>query len=345
MHQALKLAKKGWPNVAPNPLVGCVIICDEKIVAEGYHKKNGDAHAEVNAINTLPINIQPKNCSLCVTLEPCSHFGKTPPCADLIIARGFKTVVIASKDPNPLVSGNGIKKLKEAGINVITGVLEKEARELNKHFITFFEKKRPYFILKWAQTADGFISRLLPIANKDNNKITGSEVQKMVHQLRSDVMAIMVGKNTVLNDNPQLTTRLVNGKNPIRLFIDKNLEVPINFNIYDAEATTIIFNGIKDGTEKNHQYIKINFSANVLAQVSEKLVELNIQSVLVEGGSFLLQDFINQNLWDEAFVFQNPTLMFKHGVPAPTFKLNNTFEWVGGDKLFRVHSTGLIVYK
>jgi diaminohydroxyphosphoribosylaminopyrimidine deaminase / 5-amino-6-(5-phosphoribosylamino)uracil reductase len=339
MQQTLVLAKKGWPYVAPNPLVGCVIVYDDKIISQGYHQKYGQAHAEVNAINTLPTNIQPKDCTLYVTLEPCSHFGKTPPCADLIIAKGFKTVVVACKDPNPVVSGRGIKKIQEAGIEVIINVLEKEARELNKHFITFFEKKHPYFILKWAQTADGFISRLpLPI-NKNDNKITGIQAQKVVHQLRSEVMAIMVGKNTVLNDNPELTTRLVNGKSPIRLFIDKNLEVPDTFNIYNAETKTIVFNGIKESTEKNHQFIKINFSENILTQVSEKLIALNIQSVLVEGGTFLLQDFINQNLWDEVLIFENPNLIFTNGVKAPVFKHINSFEWIENDKLFSQSNT------
>lgn len=335
MQQAIELAKKGLGNVAPNPMVGCVIVKDETIVATGFHQKYGEAHAEVNAINALPNDINPTDCTLYVTLEPCCHFGKTPPCTDLIIKKGFKKVIVCNLDPNPLVAGKGIKMLKDAGVEVLTGVLEQEGRELNKRFFTFFEKKRPYYILKWAQTADGFISRLPLPLNRDENKISGTEAQRIVHQMRAEEMGIMVGKNTVLADNPNLTIRLVEGNNPIRMFIDKDLEVPESFNIYNPSAKTIVFNRIKNEIKNNIEFVKLDFDLNVLSQISDKLYELNIQSVLVEGGMRLLNDFIQQNILDEIFVFENPKLKFGNGIKAPQINLVGHFDKVGEDKLYR----------
>lgn len=317
IQQALEIAAQGWPEVAPNPMVGCLIVKDGEIVAEGYHKKYGEAHAEVNAINSLSKEIKPVDCTLYVTLEPCSHFGKTPPCADLIIKRGFKKVVVCNLDPNPLVAGKGIGKLKNAGIEVITGVLEDDGRELNKRFFTFFEKKRPYYILKWAETADGFISKLPVPKNREQNIVGDREQQIQSHKLRANEMAIMVGKNTVLNDNPSLTTRLVKGKNPIRIFIDRNLEVPKSFNIYNSEAKAIVFNSVKELAENTIAYFKIDFSSNLLSQISDKLYDLKIQSVIVEGGAFLLNDFISQKLYDEVIIYKNNNLKFGCGLIAP----------------------------
>ncbi|MBS1650972.1 MAG: bifunctional diaminohydroxyphosphoribosylaminopyrimidine deaminase/5-amino-6-(5-phosphoribosylamino)uracil reductase RibD [Bacteroidetes bacterium] len=321
MQRALDLAKKAWPNVAPNPMVGCVIVCNNNVVAEAYHLKFGDNHAEVNAIKKLPSNINPLNCTLYVTLEPCSHFGKTPPCADLIINTGFKNVVIACADPNFLVKGKGIEKLQGAGINVIIGVLEDEAKKLNKRFFTFHSLKRPYYILKWAQTFDGFISRQPPILNKFDNIIGDESQQLFSHELRASEMAIMVGKNTVLNDNPSLTTRLVKGKNPVRIVIDKNLEIPKSFNIYNAEANTIVFNAIEEGQKENILFIKLNFNSTIITQISEQLFLLNIQSVIVEGGTFLLNEFIKMKCYDEVYQFINPKLKFNKGIKAPDYKI------------------------
>ncbi len=332
---ALQLAQQAGLNTSPNPLVGCVIVHNDAIVATGYHQKFGEAHAEVNAINALPAQLLTAYCILYVTLEPCSHHGKTPPCADLIIAKGFKKVVVACKDPNPLVAGAGIQKLRNAGIEVIVGVLEKEARELNKRFFSFFEKKRPYFTLKWAQTADGFMSRIPIPEKRELNHISGKQSQVVVHQLRTQNMGILVGKNTVLNDNPLLTTRLVKGKNPIRLFIDKNLEVPTHFNIYNQAAETIVFNGLKNIKQDNIQLVKLDFDRDVLSQICDKLYELKIQSVLVEGGSYLLNEFIKRGLCDEKLVFVNPNLIFEKGLKAPETNLESGFEWIGDDKLFR----------
>jgi len=335
MQNALSLAKKGWPNVVPNPLVGCVIVHNEKVVAAGYHQNFGGPHAEVNAINNLPSSINPAECTLYVTLEPCCHYGKTPPCTDLIIKSGIKKVIVCNLDPNPLACGKGVEKLKAVGIEVITGVLETEGRGVNKRFFTFFEEKRPYYILKWAQTSDGFISRLPLPKNKEDNKISGVESQKLVHQIRAEEMGIMVGKNTVLTDNPHLTNRLVEGKNPLRMFIDKDLEVPETFNIYNDQAKTIVFNRIKDEVRGNIEFIKLNFELNVLSQISDRLFELNVQSVLVEGGSRLLNDFIQQNIFSEIFIFENPTLKFGSGLKAPNINLVGHFDQVGEDKLYR----------
>ncbi len=334
--KALEISLKGYPDAFPNPLVGCVIINHGEIVASGYHQKYGGHHAEVNAIKSLPERYNPAECVLYVTLEPCSHHGKTAPCADLIISKGFKKVVIASQDPNPLVAGKGIEKLKNAGIEVTSGVLEKEARELNKRFFTYHEKKRPYFILKWAQTADGFISRWPVPQNREDNWISSSESNQMVHELRAETMAIMVGKNTVLSDNPSLTVRHVKGKNPIRIILDKNLETPSNLNIYNQDAQTIILNSLREEEESEFlRYIKLDFSEGVLEEVSEKLYELGIQSVLVEGGAILLESLLKKDLWDEAIIIENPALFFKNGIKAPEMELKTLEKMLGGDKLFR----------
>ena len=332
---ALELAKKGSPLAFPNPLVGCVIVYKDEIVASGYHQKYGEAHAEVTAIMALPSELSTAECTLYVTLEPCSHHGKTPPCADLIIAKGFKKVVIAAGDPNPLVAGKGIKKMQEAGIEVITGVLEKEALELNKRFYTFHQKKRPYLILKWAQTEDGFISRMPLPENKAENHISREEANSFIHQLRAEVMGIFVGKNTVLYDNPRLTTRLVAGANPIRLFIDKNLEVPTHFAIYNNDAKTIVFNAIKEEEQGHIRFIKLDFTKTILEQVCDKLYHLGIQTLLVEGGATLLNALIKQNLWDEVLIIENPDLSFTTGLKAPEFALKNSFSLLGDDKLFK----------
>ncbi len=320
MYEALNVAKLGFPNVMPNPMVGCVIIKDDEIVSIGYHKKFGEAHAEVNAINNLPITINPKDCTLFVTLEPCCHFGKTPPCADLIINKGFKKVVVCNLDPNPLVAGKGIEKLRDAGVKVITGVLENEGLELNKRFFTFHSKKRPYYFLKWAQTADGFISKWPIPKNRNENLIGDTEQQKKSHQLRATEMAIMVGKNTALWDNPLLTTRLIEGKNPIRILIDKKLEVPTSFNIYNPLSRTIIFNSIKNEENKQLLFIKIDFDKDILVQINKYLFELNIQSVIVEGGAKLLQSFIDNKNYDELLIFTNENLFFETGIKAPIIK-------------------------
>lgn len=338
MLRALELAQKGFGFVSPNPMVGCVIVKDDKIVAEGYHQKYGEAHAEVNAINNLPNQVMPSDCTLYVTLEPCCHHGKTPPCADLIIEKGFKKIVVCNTDPNPLVAGKGIEKLKQAGIQVISSVCEAEGRFLNRRFFTFHEKKRPYIILKWAQTADGFISKYPVPTNKNENWITGKEAQKYVHQMRANEDAILVGKNTVLSDNPELTTRLVKGKNAIRIILSHNPEFDLSAKIFNTAAPTIVFNASQQKTENNIKWIKLNFENNSLSELMTHLVKLKISSLVVEGGLTVLNSFINQALWDEKHIFVNTNLKFEAGVLAPKTNLNTDYQQFGSDNLHVIFS-------
>jgi diaminohydroxyphosphoribosylaminopyrimidine deaminase/5-amino-6-(5-phosphoribosylamino)uracil reductase len=334
MKKAMELAQKGLGTVSPNPLVGCVIVKDGKIIAEGYHQKFGEAHAEVNAIHNLPSDIDPKDCTLYVNLEPCCHHGKTPPCCDLIIKKGFKHVVICNGDPNPLVAGIGIEKLKQAGVEVTQGICGNEGRYLNRRFFTFHEKKRPYIILKWAQTADGFISKWPLPVNRSENKISGEEAQILAHQLRASEDAILVGKNTVFNDDPFLTTRLVEGKNPIRVIITGD-EIPHTYNIFNADANIIVFNPFKTGLEDHVHFIKLEHGP-IIRQVIKRLYQLDISSVLVEGGLYTLNSFIAENLWDEKHIFVSPELQFLQGVKAPEIMLNSDFQYIGKDKYFHI---------
>lgn len=334
MHEAISEAKKGWPMALPNPLVGCVIEHQGKIVARGYHQKFGAAHAEVNAIAALPESIQPADCTLYVTLEPCSHFGKTPPCASLIINKGFKKVVVAMMDPNPLVSGKGIAQLEAAGIAVECGVEEEAAREINPRFLTYHEKKRPFITLKWAQSADGFISRLPLPARREDNLITGKEAQVFTHQLRARSQAILVGKNTVLADNPSLTARLPGAENPLRIVLDSELLLPEALNVFNDGGSTLIVNSNK--TEKNGalEYLKIDRGEGFIARLLENLYTRGIQSLLVEGGATVLSEFLTEAMWDEIYVYKNPGLLLEKGIKAPVIKLPEKAENLGKDELF-----------
>lgn len=338
MHRCLELAANGMGFVAPNPMVGCVIVAGGKIIAEGYHKKYGEAHAEVNAINQLPSDFDFSDCTLFVNLEPCSHYGKTPPCSDLIISKKFKKVVIANTDSNPLVGGKGIAKLIAAGIEVEQGVLEKEGRELNKRFFTLQEKKRPYVILKWAQTANGLISRWPLSDNKEDNWITCNESKQLVHSWRAQEQAIMIGTNTAINDNPQLTVRYGKGKNPIRVILDKNLRLPGHLEVFNTESPTIIFNTKIQKSEENLSLIKINESDFTLENILLELGKQNISSVFVEGGAKLLNSIIHSGLWDEARVLVNPTLNFKNGIKAPDIHLPSDKKKSGTDELYLINN-------
>ncbi|MFI5142155.1 MAG: bifunctional diaminohydroxyphosphoribosylaminopyrimidine deaminase/5-amino-6-(5-phosphoribosylamino)uracil reductase RibD, partial [Bacteroidia bacterium] len=253
MQRCLELAEKGLGNVASNPMVGCVIVHNNVIIGEGYHQKYGEAHAEVNAIASVVNKNLLAESTVFVSLEPCSHHGKTPPCSDLLIEHKVKRVVIACLDTNPLVAGKGIAKLRNAGIELFTGVLEKEARELNKRFFTYHEKKRPYIILKWAQTKDGFISKLPPFI-REENWITNNESKKLVHTWRAQEQAILVGTTTALLDNPALTVRLTEGKSPIRILIDKELKVPFINPIFSNVTETIVFTEKKEVSANNITY-------------------------------------------------------------------------------------------
>ena len=312
MHRCLELSVLGFPRVMPNPAVGCVIVCDEKIIGEGYHQNFGEAHAEVIAIQSVKDKTQLERATVYVSLEPCSHYGKTPPCADLLISHKVKKVVVAITDPNPLVAGQGIEKLKNAGIEVIIGVLKEEAAELNKRFLTFYQKKRPYIILKWAQTHDGFIAD-----EKGNSKwISNNTSRLLVHKWRSEEQAILIGTNTAKTDNPHLTTRDWTGKNPIRILIDQDVILPKKLHLFNHEVPTIVFNLKRNYEEKNLKFVQIDFGNNMLDELLKSLYELKIQSVIIEGGSFTLQQFIDNNLWDEARVF-TADKSFGKGISAP----------------------------
>lgn len=313
MQECINLAKKGFGKVAPNPMVGSVIVHENKIIGKGYHKSFGEAHAEVNAINSVKDKSLLKKSVLYVNLEPCSHFGKTPPCADFIIKNQIKYVVIGTIDPNPLISGNGIRKLFSAGCDVKIGVLEERCMILNERFFTFHKKKRPYIILKWAETQDKFIGTL-----HSRLQISGYRANKLVHQWRSEEQAVMIGTNTALTDNPKLTVRLRKGKNPLRIVIDKSLRIPAWYNLLDKQVPTLIFTASKKTSTQNLQYINIDFNKDILQQILKKLYEQNIQSVIVEGGAKLLNSFIAENLWDEARIFTSSRkLNQKDGIVAP----------------------------
>lgn len=322
MLRCIQLAKNGLGTTYPNPLVGCVIVHNDKIIGEGWHFKAGQPHAEVNAIASAASNSDLlKEATIYVSLEPCSHFGKTPPCADLIISKGFKKVVIGSTDPNPKVAGRGIKMLQNAGCKVISGVLEQECNELNKRFFTFHSKKRPYVFLKWAQTADGFVAPIKESRTETKPVwITNNFSRQLVHKMRSEEMAILVGTKTVMDDNPSLTVRDWTGNNPTRLVIDKELKLPSHSSILDGSVKTYVFTAKKKAESNNEtQYIQIDFSKEIAFQICETLYEKGIQSLIVEGGPKTLQTFIDTNLWDEAIVFSG-TNNFEDGIAAPIFK-------------------------
>lgn len=328
MTRCLQLAKQGIGNVAPNPMVGAVLVHDNKIIGEGYHQKYGEAHAEVNCLNSVaePDKLFIEKSILYVSLEPCSHYGKTPPCTDLIIKNKIKNVIIGCIDVYKEVAGQGVQKLRDAGVEVTTGILQNGCVDLNKRFFTFHQKFRPYLILKWAQSSNGKIAiktPAVPFEKKDNlikrTAISNDYSNRLVHKWRREEAAILVGINTVLKDNPLLTTRLWTGKNPVRIVIDKKLELPSGLSVFNDEARTIIYNCTRDFTVKNLIYVKLE-PENFLEQLVHSLFEMNIQSVLVEGGAKTLQSFIDNNLWDEARVITNEDLFIETGVDAPALK-------------------------
>ncbi len=321
MHQCLELAAKGLDNVAPNPMVGCVIVHDNKIIGSGFHEEYGKAHAEVNAIKSVSDKTLLKKSTLYVNLEPCSHHGKTPPCSDLIIENKIPYVVIGNMDTNPLVQGKGMGKLIKAGIDVKIGVLDNECRELNKRFFTLQEKKRPYVILKWAKTRDGFLSSGLRVLgselkNRKPEPISNKESHKLSHQWRTEEQVIMVGTNTAITDNPQLTARLVKGKNPLRVVIDRELKTPADYHLFDDSTPTLVFTGKKKEKSSNTEYVVIDFKKSVSAQILNELYHRNKSSLIVEGGTETINYFIKENLWDEARIFTSPSLL-KEGIKAP----------------------------
>jgi diaminohydroxyphosphoribosylaminopyrimidine deaminase/5-amino-6-(5-phosphoribosylamino)uracil reductase len=309
MQRAIELAQLGLGSVSPNPLVGCVIVLDDKIIGEGYHQKYGEAHAEVNAISSVKDHSLLKEATAYVTLEPCAHFGKTPPCADLLIEKRLSRVVIGARDPFNQVDGRGIEKLQRAGIEVTIGALEYECRRMNQRFFTFIEKKRPYVILKWAQTEDGFIAR----KNFDSKWISNQYSRQLVHKWRSEEDAILVGKNTALYDNPELTVRDWKGKNPVRVVIDNNLELPNGLKLFDQSVKTLVLNRSKEEEGEHLLYLKYDGSLDHLLQC---LAEQRIQSIIIEGGAKTLESFIDAGLWDEARVF-TADIEFGEGIFSP----------------------------
>lgn len=321
MQRALELAVNGQSQVSPNPMVGCVIVHQEKIIGEGWHEQYGGPHAEVNAINSVVDKELLKSSTVYVSLEPCSHIGKTPPCADLLSRHQVKRVVIGTVDTNPLVSGKGIEKLNEAGIEVKSGILEQESRHLNRRFFSMIEKRRPYIVLKWAQTQDGFIAR----ANFDSKWISNELSRKLVHQWRSEEDAILVGSQTVKVDNPKLTVREWNGRNPLRLIIDRKLSLNGQHVILDEEPT-IIYNTLREETLHKKCFMRLP-EANFFQEMVKDIFNRRIQSVLVEGGTKTLQQFIDSGLWDEARIFTS-TKQFETGIAAPRIKGKKTGEAV-----------------
>ncbi len=304
MQRCLELAQNGLGTTYPNPMVGSVIVHQGKIIGEGWHKKAGGPHAEVNAVNSVKdISLLEKS-TIYVSLEPCSHFGKTPPCCDLIIAKNIPEVVIGITDPHSKVSGEGIRRLQEAGRKVTIGILEKECAALNKRFFTFHNRKRPYIILKWAETQDGFIA---PKTKSEAKPvwITTEFSRQLVHKWRSEEQAILIGTQTAKDDNPTLTTRDWSGNNPVRIVIDRHNKIPKENHIFDNQAKTILISDTE-----------IDFNENMAAQIAEYLFNCEIQSVIIEGGRRTLQTFIDAGFWDEARIFRGK-ISFGSGIKAP----------------------------
>lgn len=335
--RCIEIARRGEYFVAPNPMVGAVLVrnCDCSILAEGWHERYGEAHAEVNCFrnyekliaNSQELTANLKDCTLFVSLEPCSHYGKTPPCAKLIIEKGVGRVVVGMRDPNPLVAGKGIQMLRDAGIEVIVGVMEKECRELNKRFLCLHEKHRPYVILKWAQTSDGFIDKKRDITHQTSHithlngalAISTPATKQIVHRMRAENMAIMVGTNTVLLDNPRLLNTHWEGRNPIRVTIDRHNILPPDARIFSDEAETIVY---RDRTDWPF--------------VLSDLAARNIHSILVEGGATLLRHILETGLWDEIHIEVAPELTIGEGVPAPDTPLPDSYELVDGHRLYTI---------
>ena len=312
IEKCITLARKGILNVSPNPMVGCIIVYNDEIIGEGYHQEYGKSHAEVNAIETVKDKSLLSKSTLYVNLEPCCHHGKTPPCTDLIIRHNFSKVVIGCIDPFSEVSGRGIKKLEDNSIKVVHGVLEEKCKDLNRRFFYFHKYKRPYIILKWAKSKDNYIA---PINQEKPLWMTSKESKTLVHNWRAEEDAILVGRKTVTADNPSLTVRMCEGKNPMRLVIDKSLSLKNNYNIFDDHAVTLVFNNIKSDTVRNTIYVKIDFS-NPIEEILNELYKRKILSLIVEGGAITINRFIDNNLYDEIRLFTTEKVL-ENGILSP----------------------------
>ncbi len=341
MARCIELAQKGRGSVAPNPMVGAVLVHDGRIIGEGFHQKYGQAHAEVNCINDalqkFPALIS--SSTMYVSLEPCAHFGKTPPCADLVIQHNIPKVVVACRDSFAAVSGKGIERLQQAGIEVTEGILEKEAIALNKRFFTFHAHKRPYIILKWAQTADGFMGS----GAKQRMLITNPVTNRLVHQWRSLETGILIGAKTAITDDPLLDNRHWYGRSPVKILIDPALKCPVHLQMFQQGESVLIANQEKEGSEGRCVYLKIN-RETLLPNLMARLYEKNILSIFVEGGNHTLQAFINAGLWDEARIITNTSLTAGGGLRSPqlnnAIKTNEHFYLTDRVEIFTNHNAG-----
>jgi diaminohydroxyphosphoribosylaminopyrimidine deaminase / 5-amino-6-(5-phosphoribosylamino)uracil reductase len=318
MHRCLQLATLGEGYVAPNPMVGAVLVHNNRIIGEGYHRVFGHAHAEVNCINSVKEedSVLIPHATLYVSLEPCSHFGKTPPCTDLIIRNKIPKVVVGCTDPFPQVKGRGIELLRSHGVEVTEGILQAQCVELNKRFFTFQMQHRPYIILKWAQSSNNKMAR----ADRGRFNISSEYSRRMVHQWRSQEASILVGTNTAFFDDPELTNRFWHGPSPIRLIVDVELKLPSSLKLFNKEIKTIIFNRLRHEESDNLVYYQITTDVSLVHQVVHALYQLKIQSVLVEGGARLLQSFIDEDMWDELRIITNEQLVMPEGIAAPVFE-------------------------
>jgi diaminohydroxyphosphoribosylaminopyrimidine deaminase/5-amino-6-(5-phosphoribosylamino)uracil reductase len=322
--RCIQLAKNGLCNAAPNPMVGAVIVHNDTIIGEGYHIRCGEAHAEVNAIRSVKDESLLKDSTIYVSLEPCSHYGKTPPCADLIINKGIPRVVVGCQDPFALVAGRGIQKMRDAGIEVKVGVLEEECRQLIRRFITFHTERRPFITLKWAESADGYID--LHRTGGQPYIFSSPLSSMLVHKRRAEHSAILVGRRTALLDNPSLTVRNWHGKSPVRLVIDKNLTLPKHLSLFDGSTRTLVFTQREDTPNLFQvEFIQLDFNRDILPQIFEVLYQEKLQTLMVEGGSILLQSFIDSGCWDEAYI-EHSSDYLKDGIKAP--KLTGEYDFL-----------------
>ena len=335
MRRCIELASKNIGYTYPNPLVGSVVVCDNKIIGEGSHERYGESHAEVNAINSVKDKRLLKNSTLYVNLEPCNHYGKTPPCTEAIINNNIKKVVIGSQDPNKLVNGSGIEKLRSSGCNVSVGIMDKECDELNKRFFTYHKLKRPFIILKWAESKDGFISPIKSFNTlKKVNWISGEDAKKLAHNWRSEEHSILVGVQTIIDDDPALTTRFVKGRSPIRLVLDPNSRIPIDSRILSDTVKTIILSKRENRLIPNYtkaiEFDNINL-------IIESLYKMNIQSIIVEGGTKTINHFLSNNLWDSIRVFKS-SKNIKDGIKSPDLDFSKfSKSEIGDDILFEIN--------
>jgi diaminohydroxyphosphoribosylaminopyrimidine deaminase/5-amino-6-(5-phosphoribosylamino)uracil reductase len=338
--RCIELARNGFGTTYPNPMVGSVIVYEDRIIGEGWHKKAGEPHAEVNAIRSVKDKSLLKKATIYVSLEPCSHFGKTPPCCDLIIEHKIPNVVVGTVDPNEKVAGRGIKKIIEAGANVIVGVLQEECNELNKRFFTYHQKKRPYIILKWAESQDGFLApEKTEYQDRKPVWITNPYSRQLVHKWRSEEQAILVGTQTVIEDNPKLNVRDWSGNNPVRIVLDQNNRIPEDSFIFDNSVKTIVITKSEIVSEKeNLTFEAIDFTQNIIPQILEVLHQNQIQSILIEGGLKTLQTFIDEDIWDEARIFKGKS-SFGNGTKAPVVSGKNSGKInIQNDELTRIRN-------